>query len=95
MTCDYRGLRQQSIVVRNTYSSYLGKLICRHLFLLTLIFTLILKFEERNGICTTENESALLIKRLIGRFAVRTGLEPATSAVTGRHSNQLNYRTRF
>ena len=25
--------------------------------------------------------------------AVRTGLEPATSAVTGRHSNQLNYRT--
>ncbi|MDB5281452.1 MAG: hypothetical protein JWO06_527, partial [Bacteroidota bacterium] len=22
-----------------------------------------------------------------------TGLEPATSAVTGRHSNQLNYRT--
>ncbi len=27
-------------------------------------------------------------------FAVRTGLEPATSAVTGRHSNQLNYRTR-
>ncbi len=26
-------------------------------------------------------------------FAVRTGLEPATSAVTGRHSNQLNYRS--
>ena len=25
--------------------------------------------------------------------AVRTGLEPATSCVTGRHSNQLNYRT--
>lgn len=25
--------------------------------------------------------------------AVRTGLEPATSGVTGRHSNQLNYRT--
>ncbi len=24
--------------------------------------------------------------------ADRTGLEPATSAVTGRHSNQLNYR---
>jgi hypothetical protein len=30
---------------------------------------------------------------LRGFFAVRTGLEPATSAVTGRHSNQLNYRT--
>ena len=26
-------------------------------------------------------------------FAVRTRLELATSAVTGRHSNQLNYRT--
>ena len=26
-------------------------------------------------------------------FADRTGLEPATSAVTGRHSNQLNYRS--
>ena len=23
----------------------------------------------------------------------RTGLEPATSGVTGRHSNQLNYRS--
>src|SRR5699024_7349942 len=27
------------------------------------------------------------------KVAVRTGLEPATSCVTGRHSNQLNYRT--
>ena len=27
--------------------------------------------------------------------AVRTGLEPATSCVTGRHSNQLNYRTNY
>jgi hypothetical protein len=26
-------------------------------------------------------------------LAVRTGLEPATSGVTGRYSNQLNYRT--
>ncbi|MFM2225756.1 MAG: hypothetical protein RJA07_1958 [Bacteroidota bacterium] len=26
-------------------------------------------------------------------LAVWTGLEPATSAVTGRHSNQLNYHT--
>ena len=26
-------------------------------------------------------------------LAVWTGLEPATSAVTGRHSNQLNYQT--
>ena len=28
-------------------------------------------------------------------LAVRKGLEPSTSGVTGRHSNQLNYRTRF
>jgi hypothetical protein len=26
---------------------------------------------------------------------VRTGLEPATHGVTGRYSNQLNYRTKF
>jgi hypothetical protein len=26
-------------------------------------------------------------------FADWTGLEPATSAVTGRHSNQLNYQS--
>lgn len=25
-------------------------------------------------------------------FAIRTGLEPATTCVTGRYSNQLNYR---
>jgi hypothetical protein len=43
-------------------------------------------------------KKALAIFTLQGlRFltAVRTGLEPATSAVTGRHSNQLNYRTFF
>ena len=27
-------------------------------------------------------------------MAERTGLEPATPGVTGRYSNQLNYRTR-
>ena len=26
-------------------------------------------------------------------MAERTGLEPATPGVTGRHSNQLNYRS--
>ena len=29
----------------------------------------------------------------IKKMADRTGLEPATSGVTGRHSNQLNYRS--
>ena len=32
---------------------------------------------------------------LLSPLAVRTGLEPATSGVTGRHSNRLNYRTIF
>ena len=32
---------------------------------------------------------------MTGVFADRTGLEPATSAVTGRHSNQLNYRSNY
>ena len=54
-----------------------------------------MKIGSLHDKCTTKNESTLLINRLIGCFAVRTGLEPATSAVTGRHSNQLNYRTRF
>lgn len=33
-------------------------------------------------------------QELQGRSAVRTRLELATSAVTGRHSNQLNYRSK-
>ncbi len=43
-----------------------------------------------------QNNSIKTKKQLISEllFAVRTGLEPATSAVTGRHSNQLNYRTK-
>ncbi len=36
---------------------------------------------------------SLTYKALYFLKAVRTGLEPATSCVTGRHSNQLNYRT--
>ena len=39
-----------------------------------------------------KNKKALAMLRL---FADRTGLEPATSCVTGRHSNQLNYRSNF
>ena len=29
------------------------------------------------------------------KMAIRTGLEPVTSSVTGWHSNQLNYRTAY
>ena len=32
---------------------------------------------------------------LCKKMADRTGLEPATSGVTGRHSNQLNYRSAY
>ncbi len=35
----------------------------------------------------------LIYKALKLIVADRTGLEPATSAVTGQHSNQLNYRS--
>ena len=31
----------------------------------------------------------------LGYLATRRGLEPLTSAVTGRRSNQLNYRTKL
>ena len=45
-------------------------------------------------------QSELKIKKAASQEAAfsilvadRTGLEPATSGVTGRHSNQLNYRS--
>ena len=34
-------------------------------------------------------------KSTLKRLAERTGLEPATPGVTGRYSNQLNYRSNF
>jgi hypothetical protein len=40
-----------------------------------------------------QNKKATLLRGLSFSFAVRTGLEPATLGVTGRYSNQLNYRT--
>ena len=33
--------------------------------------------------------------RFLNVLAERTGLEPATPGVTGRYSNQLNYRSRY
>lgn len=35
------------------------------------------------------------LTKVKGFQAVRMGLEPTTSGVTGPHSNQLNYRTVF
>ncbi len=40
-----------------------------------------------------KNKKTSVEQRFFYFEAVRTGLEPATSCVTGRHSNQLNYRT--
>ena len=65
--------------------------------------------EERQARLLIPSEDGLYAKNHIARMnravfrsvglenqAGRTGLEPATSAVTGRCSNQLNYRpTRF
>ena len=34
-----------------------------------------------------------IIPATISRMAERTGLEPATPGVTGRYSDQLNYRS--
>jgi hypothetical protein len=56
--------------------------------------TVMARYEEFS---TTFDSISALKKPSIfeGFFADRTGLEPATSAVTGRHSNQLNYRSFF
>jgi hypothetical protein len=40
-----------------------------------------------------ENKKPDDISSGFASLAVRTGLEPATLGVTGRYSNQLNYRT--
>jgi hypothetical protein len=36
---------------------------------------------------------ASFLEHLWWQMAERTGLEPATSGVTGQHSNRLNYRS--
>ena len=43
--------------------------------------------QNKNGTNLSEKD--------LSHLADRTGLEPATSAVTGRHSNRLNYRSNF
>ena len=49
--------------------------------------------SERNRTTDTGIFSPLLYQLSYrGIMATRRGLEPLTSAVTGRHSNQLNYR---
>ncbi len=43
----------------------------------------------------TKKKKPFITKGFNLNFAERTGLEPATSAVTGQHSNQLNYRSKL
>jgi hypothetical protein len=49
-------------------------------------------FMQKRYARSGEQQKSLLESRLL---AVRTGLEPATLGVTGRYSNQLNYRTKL
>ena len=62
--------------------------------------------QTRNRTKDTEIFSLLLYRlsyrgilqplvRTVGYLATRRGLEPLTSAVTGRRSNQLNYRAKW
>ena len=48
-----------------------------------------------NDLQAFSKERIKLMELFDSTFADRTGLEPATSAVTGRHSNQLNYRSNY
>ena len=56
--------------------------------------------QQKDGNPPPESEYLLLFQRVISasevrwaKLAERTGLEPATPGVTGRYSNQLNYRS--
>ncbi|EAR54246.1 hypothetical protein SKA34_17698 [Photobacterium sp. SKA34] len=44
-------------------------------------------------ICTDEKKPESFDSGFFNKMAERTGLEPATPGVTGRYSNQLNYRS--
>ena len=50
--------------------------------------------KEETTIKTKVKNEKSCLRQLFGNLvADRTGLEPATSGVTGRHSNRLNYRS--
>ena len=47
--------------------------------------------KSQQRISAVKNKKAPACEGAFLHLAGRTGLEPATSGVTGRHSNQLNY----
>ena len=55
-----------------------------------LINTLAITINFEMGI-----KKASSFDEAFSNLAERTGLEPATPGVTGRYSNQLNYRSKF
>ena len=55
---------------------------------LNQIFSLLSDFSQISDIGYLNSDI-----RFENKLAERTGLEPATSGVTGQHSNQLNYRS--
>gem|GEM_PF-364261 len=51
--------------------------------------------SERRAFFRVRKEKRRTTVRLFSCLAERTGLEPATPGVTGRYSNQLNYRSKI
>ena len=58
--------------------------------------------QRNETLCNADSRMNAGLKRHVQAFEIqrnevmaeRTGLEPATPGVTGRYSNQLNYRSR-
>ncbi len=74
--------------------------LCPKIFLTTTLtdVKVVLCILQNTIFVNLTNKKAPVLRRVLlmrNSLAGRTGLEPATSAVTGQCSNQLNYRPRF